>query len=153
MSLDTKEVCSTLNHLVETCKDGEEGFRTAAEHVKNPAYKSLFSEFSSQRVKLAAELQIEVTRLGGEAQKSGSISAAAHRGWLDLKSAITHGEDSAIVAECERGEDNAKKHYREALAKDLPGEVRTIVERQARTVQETHDKVRALEVRTSHSGV
>ena len=153
MSLDTKEVCSILNDLVETCKDGEEGFRTAAEHVTNPSYKSLFSEFSAQRVKFAAELQIEVTRLGGEAQKSGSISAAAHRGWLDLKSAVTHGEDSSIVAECERGEDNAKKHYREALAKDLPGEVRTIVERQARTVQETHDKVRSLDVRTSHSGV
>ncbi len=149
MSLETKEVCSILNDLVETCKDGEEGFRTASEHVKSSNLKALFSEFSAQRAKFASELQIEVTRLGGEAQKSGSVSGAAHRGWVDLKSAVTGGEDNAIVAECERGEDNAKKHYREALAKDLPGEVRKIVEKQARTVQETHDKVRSLEVRTS----
>lgn len=152
MALETKEVISILNDLIETCKDGEEGFRTAAEHVKNPSLKSLFSEFSSQRSKFASELQVEVTRLGGEAQKSGSISGAAHRGWLDIKSAITHGSDSAIIAEAERGEDNAKKHYREAVSKGLPGEVHAMVERQARTVQETHDKVRALEVKTSHGG-
>ncbi|HCC57767.1 MAG TPA: aldehyde dehydrogenase [Solibacterales bacterium] len=152
MALETKEVISTLNDLIETCKDGGEGFRTAAEHVSSPITKSLFSEFSSQRSKFASELQVEVTRLGGEAQKSGSISGAAHRGWLDLKSAVTKGDDSAIVAEAERGEDNAKKHYREAVSKDLPTEVRSIVERQARSVQEAHDKVRSLEVKTSHGG-
>ena len=149
MALDTKEVVSILNDLIETCKDGEDGFRTAAEHVKSADFRSLFSDYSAQRSKFSSELQIEVTRLGGEAQKSGSISAAAHRGWVDIKSAVTGGDDAAILAECERGEDNAKKHYRDALAKDLPTEVRSMVERQARTVQETHDRVRALEVKTS----
>jgi uncharacterized protein (TIGR02284 family) len=149
MALETKEVVSVLNDLIETCKDGEEGFRTAAEHVTNPNLKSLFSEFSSQRSKFASELQIEVTRLGGEARKSGSVSGAAHRGWLDIKSAVTRGSDEAIVAEAERGEDNAKKHYYEAVAKDLPTEVKGIVQKQAHTVQQTHDKVRSLEYKTS----
>ncbi len=149
MALETKEAISVLNDLIETCKDGEEGFRTAAEHVTNASLKSLFSEFSSQRSKFASELQIEVTRLGGEAQKSGSISGVAHRGWLDIKSAVTRGSDEAIVAEAERGEDNAKKHYREACAKDLPAEVQSLVEKQAQVVQQTHDKVRSLEHKTS----
>lgn len=149
MALETKEVCSVLNDLVETCLDGEEGFRTAAEHVKSPSFKAVFSELATQRSKFASELQIEVTRLGGDARKSGSISGAAHRGWVDLKSAVTGGDDHAIVAECERGEDNAKKHYQESLSKDLPAEVRTIVEKQAGAVQKAHDQVRALRDSTS----
>ena len=36
MTLDTKEVISTLNDLIETCKDGEKGFRVCAEDVPGP---------------------------------------------------------------------------------------------------------------------
>jgi uncharacterized protein (TIGR02284 family) len=53
-------------------------------------------------------------------------------------------DDHAILAECERGEDVAKSAYESALDKDLPVEVRTIVERQYRGVKENHDKIRDL---------
>ncbi len=33
--MDNKEVVSTLNDLIETCKDGEYGFRECAEHAKS----------------------------------------------------------------------------------------------------------------------
>ena len=35
MAMDKDEMIATLNTLVETCKDGQNGFRTAAEGVKN----------------------------------------------------------------------------------------------------------------------
>ena len=34
--MDRDDVISTLNNLIETSKDGEEGFRSCAENVKNP---------------------------------------------------------------------------------------------------------------------
>ena len=44
-----KEIISTINSLIETLKDGQEGFRQAAEAVKDSELKSLFSEYSLQR--------------------------------------------------------------------------------------------------------
>ena len=38
----TEEIQSTLNNLIETCKDGEQGFKTAADRVKESSLKSLF---------------------------------------------------------------------------------------------------------------
>src|SRR3954449_3517191 len=59
-----KEIISTINSLIETLKDGQEGFKQAAEAVKDTSLKSLFNEFSLQRAKFAGELQSEVVSLG-----------------------------------------------------------------------------------------
>jgi uncharacterized protein (TIGR02284 family) len=149
MAVDTKEIHSTLNTLIETCKDGENGFRTAAESVKSSSLRTMFQGFSAQRAKFAAELQVEVSRLGGTPEKSGSVSGAAHRGWMNIKAAVTGDDDRALINEAERGEDVAVKAYRDALAKDVPNDVRNLIERQYRDVQEAHNQVRALQVHSS----
>src|SRR5215210_4857326 len=102
--MDNDKTISTLNDLIETCKDGEEGFRTAAEGVTDLQVKALFSEYSRQRAEMARELQEEVRRLGGSPEKSGSVSGSAHRGWINIKSAVTGKDPQAIVSEAERGE-------------------------------------------------
>ncbi len=149
MALDMKEMRSTLNGLIETCKDGEEGFRSAAENVKSADVRQLFQKFSSQRAQFASELQTAVSKIGGDAESGGSVAGAAHRGWLNLKSAITGEKDSAVISECERGEDAAKEAYSKAIAKDLPSDIQAIVQRQYREVVQAHNQVRALEVKTS----
>ena len=80
---------SVLNDLIETCKNGQEGFRQASEAVKDSHLKMIFGQFSQQRAQFAGELQQEVMRLGGDPEKSGSVAATLHRGWINLKSAIT----------------------------------------------------------------
>jgi uncharacterized protein (TIGR02284 family) len=67
-----------------------------------------------------------------------------HRRWVDLKSAITGKDDEAILNECERGEDVAVKSYRNALEKDLPPDIRSVVERQYNGVLRNHDQVKSL---------
>jgi uncharacterized protein (TIGR02284 family) len=62
-----------------------------------------------------------------------------------VKSAITGKSEASVLAECERGEDVAKESYQRALEKELPPNIRAIVERQYRGVLENHDRVRALE--------
>ncbi len=146
---DNDKVISCLNNLIETCKDGQDGFKTAAEGVDRSELKTLFYEFSQQRATFAGELQTEVRRLGGDPEKTGSVAASLHRGWIDIKSAVTGHDDNAVIAECERGEDSAVSNYKDAL-KDagLPSDVRTLVERQYAAVQAAHDRVRALERKT-----
>jgi uncharacterized protein (TIGR02284 family) len=145
MAIDNDDVISTLNNLIETCKDGQNGFQTAADGVKNSELKTLFHTYSQQRAQFAGELQAEVLRLGGDPEKTGSVAATLHRGWIDIKSAVTGEDENAVIAECERGEDSAVKNYQDAINAGLPGDVRSIVERQYTQVKEAHDRIRALE--------
>lgn len=143
--MDNEAVISTLNDLIETCKDGENGFRNAAEGVQNSDLISLFNTYSQQRGKFASQLQSEVRTLGGDPEKTGSTAAAMHRGWMDIKSTVTGKDEAAVISECERGEDSAVKAYEEALEKDLPADIRAIVNTQFAQVKEAHDRIRSLE--------
>jgi uncharacterized protein (TIGR02284 family) len=113
--------------------------------VKNIDFRSLFIELATQRQQFAMELQTLVAGLGQQPEDSGSVSAALHRGWLDLKAAISNGKPHAILEECERGEDAAVAAYRDALEhRDLPANIIEIIERQFMSVQAAHDRVRTL---------
>lgn len=145
MAIENDDVISTLNSLIETCKDGQNGFRTAAEGVKDSQLTTLFSTYSRQRAEFAAELQNEVRRLGGDPEETGSTAAAVHRGWMNIKSAVTGEDEAAIIAECERGEDSAVKSYEDALRSNLPSDLASIVQHQFTQVKEAHDRIRSLE--------
>src|SRR5215217_4591780 len=53
-----------IDNLIETLKDGQEGFKQAAEAVKDTQLKSLFEEYSLQRSRFAGELQNEAIGMG-----------------------------------------------------------------------------------------
>lgn len=142
---------SVLNNLIETCKDGEQGFKSAAEALKSPAIKAKFQEYSAERGQMGRELQAEVRSLGGDPEKSGSTAGAVHRGWLDLKAVLTGHDDHAIVAEAERGEDVAKAAFDAAVNEPLPFSAQTLVQQQAAKVRRAHDDVRG--IRDQHAVV
>jgi uncharacterized protein (TIGR02284 family) len=140
-----KETISTLNSLIETLKDGQEGFKQAAEGVADPQLKSLFNEYSQHRSRFANELQNQAEMLGEpKPEDSSSAAGALHRSWINLKSAVTSGDDHAILAECERGEDSAVKEYEKAMKGDLSPSLRNIVSPQYSEVKSAHDRIRNL---------
>lgn len=144
MPLKNAEVVSILNELIETCENGIHGFKTASEAVANPSAKALFASRLPNIVRGESELKAEVRRLGGDPEQRGTIVGTIHRGWIDLKSAVTGKNEEAIVMECERGEEHAAHVYEDALQKDLPFDTRAIIERQYRGVVENLERVRAL---------
>src|SRR5579862_5021463 len=99
--MTTEDTIRQLNDLTETCRDGELGYRTAAENVRNTELETVFLEYSEQRGRFAHALQIEVERLGGKPVDAGTLGAAMFRGWINLKSALSGGDGGAIVAACE----------------------------------------------------
>ena len=141
----SKTATDILNELLETLKDGQEGFRTATGDASGVSTKQLLADCSLQRFKYVSELQ-ELARSLGEPSPTNSTSLASkvHRGWIKAKSAVTRHDDHAILAECERGEDSALAEYKKALENDLPPVVRTVLETQLAGIQEAHDKVREL---------
>ncbi len=136
------DVAHTLNNLIETAKDGQLGFDKAAQEANESSLKTLFVKYSSQRSQYVSELQQLVQQLGAKAETSGSLAASIHRGWIDVKKAVSKREDTAIIDECEAGEDAAMKNYKEALATALPSDVMTVVQRQFAGVQEAHNTIR-----------
>ena len=141
-----KKENEVIDDLIETLKDGQEGFKQAAEGVNDPKLKSLFLDYSQQRSRFAAALQSEVRRHGdSEPETSSSATGAMHRGWINLKSAITSQDDHAILAECERGEDSAVSEYKKAMEGDkLSATIRETISRQYADVKQAHDHIKAL---------
>ena len=142
-----KEAISILNDLIETSKDGQEGFKSCAEDIKHPELKALFAKRSADCAAAAAELQAQVRALGGDPETSTSVAGDLHRRGVDVKSVFTGKDEEAVLNEAERGEDHALKAYKEALEKiskhNLVG-IRDLVERQYHGVQRNHDQVKAL---------
>jgi len=145
MRTTTTSIASTLNGLVATCKDAQEGFRSAAENVRNEDFRLLFSDLATQRQYFAGELKRLAQNLGEKVKTKGSMPAALHRGWMHLKAALSSGDDRAILEECERGEDAAIAEYSEVLEHhDLPVNVRSVIQHQAMGVKAAHDRVHDL---------
>ena len=134
---------AVLNHLIETCTDAARGFRSAADHVKNPVLKAVFTDIVAQRERFAAELLPHAQRLGGAAAADGTTAAAVHRGWIDLIARLRH-DDGAIVAEAARGDGVTMHVFRDAVNGMLPPDARELVERQYADVSVAHAQLIAL---------
>lgn len=144
MTTMTKEAGNVLNGLIETLKNGELGFKTAAEDVKSPEIKKVLNQYSTQRAQFAHALQGQVERQGEKAEDSGTVAGALHRGWINLKSAVVSRDALAVLEECEQGEDYAVKAYRDALAGQHLDGTRSLVEGQFAHIRAAHDHVRKL---------
>jgi uncharacterized protein (TIGR02284 family) len=142
--MDQKDSVKVIENLTGICKDGEKGYKDAAEHVKRSDLKTLFTAQSSERGRFAHELQTVLMKLGKtEKKESGTVAGALHRVWIDTKVGLGAG-DKSILESVEKGEDEAKDAYQEALRSPLPPDVADIVSRQARSIQTAHDQVKSL---------
>src|ERR1700730_3549490 len=149
--MDNQKVIATLNNLLETTQDGVRGFVACAEGVTNPRLKMVFEAAARRCDEGAAELKAKIRSLGGEPATSGTVSGSIHRAWTNIISSITGMDEHAVLAECERGEDAAKRAYEAALDEALPTNVEAIVRRQYQGVKENHDRIRDLRNQAAHA--
>ena len=148
-TLDTphrNEILSTLESLIEICRDGQEGFHQSAEHTDNNELKAVFGQYSSERATMIGELQTLQRQHGQpEVDEDGSVVGSLHRAWINLRSAVATRNDQAILEEAERGEDAALDAYRDALkpaSPPLPRSITSVLEPHLSKVQTAHDDVR-----------
>ncbi|HSH87674.1 MAG TPA: PA2169 family four-helix-bundle protein [Methylophilus sp.] len=142
--VDNNDVIAILNELIEISKDGEEGFRSAAEHVDDARLKDFFLRRSKEVSESVRELQALVSALGGVPVNATSIGGTLHRRWIDLKTALTANDNLAVLNETERGEEVALAAYRDALEIELPHDIRAVVIRQLAGVKRNHALVKQL---------
>jgi uncharacterized protein (TIGR02284 family) len=140
--MNNTEVISILNKLIGSCRAGQESFRKAAEAIHNSEFRRLFNIFSQQRAQFVTELQAEVHRLGGDADRTGEMPAPANK--LNVVS-ITARDEGPVIAECQREEETAVNDYQEALKADLPLDVQYVVKRQYMDIKDAYDRIRILQ--------
>ena len=143
--MDNHDIVKMLNELIETCKDGEYGFSTCAEHAQSAELRTLFRNRAQDCRTGGQQLQELVRECGGKPDERGSATGAIHRGWVAALGTIAGASDERMLEEAERGEDAAVARYRKALKQDgLPPSVRGVIERQMTGVLRNHDQVKAL---------
>jgi uncharacterized protein (TIGR02284 family) len=140
----TAEIRDTLAGLIEVCRDGQRLFAAAAEAVPEQILKAELIQYSMQRDDFARELKDAVLGLGESVPDTGSLSGAFQRGWMNLRSVLSGGDRSAILAECERSEDRTADTYRAARVAVLPQAIAALLETQYEAVVRVHDRIRSL---------
>jgi uncharacterized protein (TIGR02284 family) len=139
-----KGTIEVIEMLIETCRDGQAGYLDAADHARNGALRDFFQRQSMERSRFAGELEKLARQLGSaEPDRGPSMAGKLHRAWIDVKRKLGGG-DSSVLLSVEAGEDNAARHYREAMGAGLPPEVHTIIERQAENIFDAHEQVQTL---------
>ena len=141
----SNETVSVLRSLIESCREGSEGYRNAAQRVDDGELRSLFASYAEQRQAFLDELNQEVTRLGEEPGSMRTLGESLNSAWTSVRDAVTSNDRESVIAECERGEDEAVETYRQALDAPLPDPIRSVVARQYQGVQRAHDEIRSIE--------
>ncbi len=142
MASINSETARAYNDLVEINKTAAKGYQEAAEGISDAQLKSKLSQMSQQRAQFAAELTQHAQQFGINPEQGNTVegvvadaAAAVHRGWINIKSAITGQDDSAILGECETGDAVALQSYETALkSNELPTEARSVIQQQHGTI-------------------
>ncbi|MDF7811443.1 PA2169 family four-helix-bundle protein [Hymenobacter sp. YC55] len=138
MAAITGDIARAYNDLVEINKTAAKGYQEAAEGASSGELKANLSKFSQQRAQFASELTQHAQQFGINPEEGNTIeglaadaAAAVHRGWINIKSAITGQDDAAILGECETGDATALQAYETALkSAELPAEARSVIQQQ-----------------------
>ena len=134
-----------LREVGKICRDGEEGYRRAADDVDDWQLRSMFLDLSRARGEQADEIDRVVQRFGGEpVPKGGTVAGALHRSFLDLKAAVTNRNRRGVLDEVARGESFAEAVYDKALRAEMPDDVRQIIQHQHNAVRDSRDRARRL---------
>ncbi|TWT66205.1 PA2169 family four-helix-bundle protein [Allorhodopirellula solitaria] len=149
MPLETKTnlnetTIAKLQKLIRANIDSYDGFREAADELKDKEIATLFTELSDQRSAMASKLQKYIELNDEDAEEDGSVAAATHRIWMNIRSKLSGGDAYAILAEAERGEDHIKAAYEEVLEETAGSAMNDVLSDQYRAVKAGHDKVRDL---------
>jgi uncharacterized protein (TIGR02284 family) len=142
---DNQHAIDVIEKLIEYARDGQNGWRDGAEHVKDPQLKKWMEEVSLQRAKMAGDLENEAIRLGkSDVDRSGSIEGAIHRGWTDLKANLGGGDD-AILSSMETGDNYAVHGYEKHLQDNrLPDSLLSMMRTQVQSIRAALERVRTL---------
>ena len=139
-----EEMDDLLRSLINTLIDGQEGYRTIGQDLKDDEVKRFFLAESVTRAAFQAQLegllhQIDIQ----DVDESGTVVGTVHRTWGDIKARLG-GSDHTLLETAEQGEKVAVHAYAQALEKELVLPIRRVLLKQHAHVLESYDYVKAM---------
>ncbi len=130
---------SKLDDLITTTLDSANGYERSAQDALDGRFATFFADMARERQAVVAALQAHSQSLGGSPTEQGSVAAAIHRRWEDLRTALGGG-DKAVMQEVERGEDYLKEEYDRALKDtNISEATRAVIAQAYESVRRGHD--------------
>ncbi len=143
MSANNHDV-TVANTLIATTLDSMEGYRKASED-SHSGQSAFFGQMADERSRVASDLQAYVRSAGGEPRGDSSTAGATHRGFMNLREALSGNDEKSIIEEVERGEDYIKGKFEAALDDDeLTPAARAEIEKAYASVRAGHDRASAM---------
>ncbi|UYV13902.1 MAG: PA2169 family four-helix-bundle protein [Phycisphaera sp.] len=137
-----KNTLSGVKSIIEINIDASKGFETAAENIENSDIAGYFRQCSARRAQFADQLSRVVDVNGVDSPDSGTAKGAIHRWWVNIRGTVQNGDEHAVLAEAERGEDAIKGKYEEVLKSTAGSPLNAMLTDQYAAVKETHDTIR-----------
>jgi uncharacterized protein (TIGR02284 family) len=142
-SKDLKEVESALRSVIQTLIDGQEGFKSIGEQLKDEALKEYFLAESLTRAQFRGVLESILHQEGvHDVKESGTIAGTALRTWGDLKATLGGG-DSSLLSTAEEAERQTMEVYSKAVESYLPLPVRQVLTTQFAHIEKSHEFIKA----------
>lgn len=139
-----EETIEKLQRLIQANLDSYQGYKDAAEDVRNARLRQLFSELSMSRSRQAASLQTYVSWNGEEPEDDGTVRGSLHRAWLNFRAALNGGDEEVVLIEATRGEEHIKELYEDVL-KAIPGNALSdVLHEQYNSVMQDYKRLEAL---------
>ena len=146
MSDYNEKIGGKLNDLLEKTYDAEKGFKKASENAKHSGLKSYFSNKAQERYNFGHQLKSELKSFGEKPDKGGSVTGAAHRTWMEVKSWFSADNDEAMLEEAIRGEKASVEEYTDVLNETtLPASTKDILQTQKTAIEKGLSNIKRLE--------
>ena len=149
--MDTDESIDILNNLIVLHIDRIDGYKAAYTETYKEELRSMFTELQETSSQCKTELEAEVKRLGGTPEEGTMILGKLHRGWMDIKAAITGSDSDSILNSCKYGEQTIIKAYEDALDEEMEEvdhEQKAMISRQLNLLERDYEKVKTMQVLT-----
>ena len=144
-----QENSDLLNQLIEINNDRIEGYEKAIALLPkegNYDLQNIFEKYRDQSIQFKSDLVPLVVREGDTPTEETRTTGKLFRTWMEIKSAVAPYTAKAILESCERGEDEFKKVYSDAItnSQQAPLTILSILQSQANLQLEAHDHIREL---------
>ena len=146
--MDTDESIDILNNLIVLNNDRIDGYEAAYSETYKEELRNLFIKLKQTSYECKSELESEVKRLGGTPDEGTMILGKLHRGWMDIKAAITGSDSETILSSCEYGEQTIIKAYEDALEQDteeVTFEQKAMLNHQLSLLREDYEKIKSMQ--------
>ncbi len=146
--MNTNESIDILNNLIILNNDRIDGYKAAYSETYKEELRDLFMKFEQTSLECKSDLESEIKRLGGTPEEGTMILGKLHRGWMDIKAAITGSDSEAILGSCEYGEQTIIKAYEDALEEDIEDvthEQKVMLNHQLTLLRDDYEKIKSMQ--------